>query len=80
MSLAYVCAGHLKCVVMLLTIVLALNYLCGVIMLENAVMVFFFFLLWQSNVTFNSLTLLVGWQEGHLACKNLSVGLLVVVI
>ena len=43
MSLAYVCAGHLKCVVMLLTIVLALNYLCGVIMLENAVMVCFFF-------------------------------------
>jgi len=42
MSLAYVCAGHLKCVVMLLTIVLALNYLCGVIMLENAVMVCFF--------------------------------------
>jgi len=20
--------------------------------------------------TFNALTLLVGWQEGHLACKN----------
>jgi len=26
---------------------------------------------------FSALTLLVGWQEGHLACKNLSGGMLV---
>jgi len=26
---------------------------------------------------FSALTLLVGWQEGHLACKNLSSGMLV---
>jgi len=25
---------------------------------------------------FNALTLLVGWQEGHLACKKLSGGVL----
>jgi len=29
---------------------------------------------------FSALTLLVGQQEGHLACKQLSVGLLVVMI
>jgi len=29
---------------------------------------------------FSALTLLVGRQEGHLACKNLDVGLLVVMI
>jgi len=29
---------------------------------------------------FSALTLLVGRQEGHLACKNLDVGLLVVTI
>jgi len=26
--------------------------------------------------SFSALTLLVGWQEGHLACKNLSGGVL----
>jgi len=26
---------------------------------------------------FNALTLLVGWQEGHSACKQLSGGMLV---
>ena len=30
--------------------------------------------------TFDALTLLVGWQEGHPACKKLGVGLLVVMI
>jgi len=29
---------------------------------------------------FSALTLLVGWQEGHPACKNLAVGLFVVMI
>ena len=29
---------------------------------------------------FSALTLLVGRQEGHLACKKLGVGLLVVII
>jgi len=29
---------------------------------------------------FSALTLLVGHQEGHLACKKLGVGLLVVMI
>ena len=29
---------------------------------------------------FSALTLLVGWQGGHLACKKLGVGLLVVMI
>ena len=31
-------------------------------------------------LAFSALTLLVGRQEGHLACKKLGVGLLVVVI
>ena len=30
-----------------------------------------------SNYAFNALILLVGWQEGHLACKKLSGELLV---
>jgi len=29
-----------------------------------------------SLLSFSALTLLVGWQEGHPACKNLSGGLL----
>jgi len=29
-----------------------------------------------SFFVFSALTLLVGWQEGHLACKKLSVGVL----
>jgi len=29
---------------------------------------------------FSALTLLVGWQEGHPACKKLGVGLLVAMI
>jgi len=29
---------------------------------------------------FSALTLLVGWQEGHLACKKLDVDLLVMMI
>jgi len=32
------------------------------------------------NLPFSALTLLVGRQEGHPACKKLDVGLLVVVI
>ena len=28
--------------------------------------------LWCSLVPFSALTLLIGWQEGHLACKKLS--------
>jgi len=28
------------------------------------------------NCAFSTLTLLVGWQEGHPACKKLSVGVL----
>ena len=28
------------------------------------------------DITFSALTLLVGWQEGHLACKKLSGGML----
>ena len=31
-------------------------------------------------ITFSALTLLVGQQEGHLACKKLDVGLLLVMI
>jgi len=31
-------------------------------------------------ITFSALTLLVGRQEGHLACNKLGVGLLVVII
>ena len=31
----------------------------------------------QTLVSFSALTLLVGWQEGHLACKKLSGGVLV---
>ena len=29
-----------------------------------------------SSYAFSALTLLVGWQEGHLACKKLSGGVL----
>jgi len=25
---------------------------------------------WSSDTAFSALTLLVGWQEGHAACKN----------
>ena len=32
------------------------------------------------NYPLNALTLLVGRQEGHLACKKLGVGLLAVII
>jgi len=28
------------------------------------------------DISFSALTLLVGWQEGHLACKKLSGGVL----
>jgi len=31
----------------------------------------------DTELTFSALTLLVGWQEGHLACKKLSGGMLV---
>jgi len=34
----------------------------------------------NSFFSFSALTLLVGRQEGHLACKNLGVGFLVVMI
>jgi len=34
----------------------------------------------RSADIFSALTLLVGRQEGHLACKKLSVGLLVVML
>ena len=38
---------------------------------------FFFFHLFTSHLfTFSALTLLVGWQEGHPACKKLSSGVL----
>ena len=45
-----------------------------------------FYVLWGKQVRgmwyfpFSALTLLVGWQEGHLACKKQDVGLLVVTI
>jgi len=31
----------------------------------------------MGNIHYSDLTLLVGWQEGHLACKKLSGGVLV---
>jgi len=31
----------------------------------------------DTELTFSALTLLVGWQEGHPACKKLSGGMLV---
>ena len=34
----------------------------------------------ECDITFSALTLLVGRQEGHLACKKLDVGLLLVMI
>ena len=34
----------------------------------------------STTLPFSALTLLVGRQEGHLACKKLGVGLLVVMI
>ena len=36
----------------------------------------FFFKLIVFNIAFSALTLLVGWQEGHPACKKLSGGVL----
>jgi len=30
----------------------------------------------NAEIAFSSLTLLVGWQEGHLACKKLNDGVL----
>jgi len=33
-------------------------------------------MLYKSKIAFSALTLLVGWQEGHLACKKLSGGML----
>jgi len=35
-----------------------------------------FYLLHLYDLAFSALTLLVGWQEGHPACKNLSGGVL----
>ena len=35
---------------------------------------------WVAVFPFSTWTLLVGWQEGHLVCKNLGVGPLVVTI
>jgi len=37
----------------------------------------YFLLFSGSSIAFNVLTLLVGWQEGHPACKKLSGGVLV---
>jgi len=31
---------------------------------------------YMTAIAFSALTLLVGWQEGHLACKKLSGGVL----
>jgi len=31
---------------------------------------------WYMSVAYSALTLLVGWQEGHLACKKMSGGVL----
>ena len=31
---------------------------------------------WTGFLVYSTLTLLVGWQEGHPACKKLSVGVL----
>jgi len=46
----------------------------------SAVLLYFFcnycFLLWLINCAFSALTLLVGRQEGHPACKTLSGGVL----
>jgi len=36
-----------------------------------------FFVSWSSLYAFSALMLLVGWQEGHPACKKLSSGVLV---
>ena len=35
-----------------------------------------FYLLHLYDLAFSALTLLVGWQEGHPACKNVSGGVL----
>ena len=35
-----------------------------------------FFVVFHYNCAFSALTLLVGWQEGHLACNKLSGGML----
>ena len=39
-------------------------------------MIFFAFFTFNALITFSALTLLVGWQEGHLACIKLSGGVL----
>ena len=38
---------------------------------------FMFFCSYCNVMSFSALTLLIGWQEGHLACKKLSSGVLV---
>ena len=38
------------------------------------------FMFWCKSLLFSDLTLLVGRQEGHLACKKLGVGLLMVIM
>jgi len=44
--------------------------------LDNPVILSLDFFTWESLHAFSALTLLVGRQEGHPACKKLSVGVL----
>ena len=39
-------------------------------------MYLYIFIVYSNSSTFSALTLLVGWQEGHPACKKLSSGVL----
>ena len=41
-----------------------------------AIAIFVLFFLSSGVIAFSALTLLVGWQEGHPACKKLSGGVL----
>jgi len=52
------------------------NLQCELVFTFSAVFVNFCFIYYFLRVAFSALTLLVGWQEGHPACKKLSVGVL----
>jgi len=69
------CCEH--CMQILCPVVQKLKYQCGCEYRAQMLTVFF-----RGHVVaaFSALTLLVGWQEGHLACKKLSGGVLALVM
>ena len=58
------------------TVILAVVEVC---VLLSVVFLVFKMLQAVQTVSFSAMTLLVGWQEGHPACKTLDVGLLMMI-